>query len=59
MIEIKTSYWPATPNLREIKFIVNGKLELSVFCNQRELEAARDIFDEAVKQLIEARKNET
>ncbi len=34
LIEFKSHYWPATPELREIKIFIDGRLLVSGFLDQ-------------------------
>jgi len=36
-IELRCHYWPATPHLREVKVVVDGKVLVSEFLNQSEI----------------------
>lgn len=45
-IEIRSHYWPATPELREIKILINGRLIESTFLNQDKIwELAEQLRD--------------
>lgn len=36
-LEIRSYYWPNTPNLREIKILLDGKVIESSFMNDKEI----------------------
>lgn len=50
--EIKVHYWPETPQLREIKFSVFGKVELSIFLNKKEIEHFAKVLLKASEGIV-------
>jgi hypothetical protein len=51
MTELRIHYWPDTPHLRELKFFVNEKLELSVFCDANSLTIMKNTIGNAINQI--------
>lgn len=58
MTELRVHYWPATPHLRELKFFVNEKLELSVFCDVHALALMVNTLEKNINQMLETCPNE-
>jgi len=51
MTELRVHYWPDTPDYRELKFFVNGKLQLSTFCNADDLLKMKNKIGDALNQI--------
>jgi len=51
MTELRVHYWPETPDLRELKFFINGKLELSVFCDANDLLLMKNTIGNTINQI--------
>ena len=52
MTELRVHYWPATPNMRELKFYVNNKLELSVFVDYITAVSLRNELHKATQDML-------
>lgn len=56
--EIRVHYWPETPELREIKIFVLGKVEFSMFLNKEEMNHFSKVLMKASSNVIENENNE-
>jgi len=52
-IDIRSHYWPATPELREIKILIDGKVSASSFMSKDKIWDLVNQFDRLKQVLID------
>ena len=52
-LEIRSHFWPNTPNLREIKIVVDGKVIISSFMNADEIFEFANSLDGEIRKLFD------